>query len=156
MEKVTLKNIGALLQSIQDYTEDLQEAVDTQYSNLEQILDHLESVTRSFAPCRLPEHVMKNSDLTQTDKDTFYAIAHFSAGYSGCSIPQKALAMFIGCSAPKISNSIRRLKDLGLLKVEKVNPQLPHELCDFPVFPDSELDFEDLNDLHGDWAAGEL
>ena len=142
-----MMNAEEITAALRTLSNEIHEVAVNEYSFIEQIMYLAQAAEELLAPCRLPEHILKNSELSHSDKSVFYTIAHFCAGHSGCTISQKALAAVIGCYPATISKSIVRLKALGLLKAKKVAHQYGDDLCYFPVFPDSKLDFEDVKIL---------
>ncbi len=142
-----MMNAEEITVALRTLSNEIHEAAVNEYSFIEQIMYLAQAAEEILAPCRLPEHILRNSELSHPDKSVFYVISHFCAGHSGCNITQKRLASYVGCYPSTISASIRRLKDLGFLKAEKITHQYGDDLCYFPVFPDSELDFEDVRIL---------
>ena len=73
---------------------------------------------RGFKGVWIPSEVWLDENLTALDKMILAEVDSLDQGDSGCYASNKYLAKFCGCSETKVSTSISRLIDCGLLYVE--------------------------------------
>jgi Helix-turn-helix domain len=78
--------------------------------------------TRSLPFAAIPHGLASDRRLSPTDRLTVTALLYWALGATQCTMSNRRLAGYVGCSVSTIERSLRSLKQFGYIRTEKVRP----------------------------------
>lgn len=115
----------------------------------------METFERGFKGVWIPADVWLDPELTALDKMILAEVDSLDNGENGCYASNKYIAEFCGCSVTKVSTSISKLLNFGLLYVESYDGRkriLKSRLSKFErqTFKNCKSDFQNLKHINID------